>query len=399
MQSFIESNIKHHKLSNTFYKNLISYYQQYPKTTLDIIYNLHKIGPGSWKDTIRLLKYTKKNEILDNKIFDFLIINLQDQISNNKCDLIKNLPNFKTNINKNTSLVDRICKIIYPGDKKPTARGKYRKLKSLMKKKSGCFTVNIHDNNTDVIKYLSLNSILYNYYKNPEKDELVHELKKKLEKLDLSHLLSIYINNTNISNIVNDILIRNMDQYVENLKKINLYHPDREFLVDLSKESTDAELFIHIIELIFVNQKKQIYVNYKRPIKIDIDNDITSIIQKLKSNLMPSDKIYITPEIINKKLLIITPKKYELNGSSELDVIYCCLKNHNIEKDNIIYYDQSYFNDKIKDKMIIIRNIFSKKEVIFEQNYNKIKITMIIIIFMLCSFYLSLDNTEHILIQ
>lgn len=115
------------------YINICRIHEKYPDTIKELLDNIPKLG--YYKDYFHILKHSARNEGLTNYIFDLVITQIKEDITNMEKNgristLGKYLPREKSKVNIKINFIDRFCEVVFPGSNQFTARRKYRKLKT-----------------------------------------------------------------------------------------------------------------------------------------------------------------------------------------------------------------------------------------------------------------------------
>ncbi len=115
------------------YINICRIHEKYPDTIKELLDNIPKLG--YYKDYFHILKHSARNEDLTNYIFDLIVNQIKEDITNMEkkgriSTLGKYLPREKAKLNTKINFIDRFCGVMFPGLNQFTARRKYRKLKT-----------------------------------------------------------------------------------------------------------------------------------------------------------------------------------------------------------------------------------------------------------------------------
>lgn len=397
VKNYLEKNYtkKRPKKNNEFYYNLATLYNYYPKTIFNILNELPRLG--YWKDYFYLLEFSK-NPKLDNliykKLYDTLITDIENLQNKQPISTLgKWMPTEKSHFDKMFNFVDKFNAILFPHIKKFTARAKYRKLLSKLKKEIEPSEIIFCNKNFEKINFEKISLICFkNNYK---------FLKEKCPEQTEKFLYKFY-DKQNLFLFLNTILFKKFDDLEKKIiekiwkKNIKKYTLDCYFLnIDKSIILADITNSIYnkkdnlsiIIGIILLNSETSIFdnnivINSKDPgfLKIEKEANLFNKIEKILDNLnshkdINTEKIMnLLGETDNFELIILTDKIFRIENFSKINnkIIYWEIKNiefiqKNISKNIILIQGLLYSNKCLG----IIKKILENSDELSENNLMK----------------------------
>ncbi len=333
------------KKTYRFYLTLAQLYSRYTDTIQQLICTVPKWGYR--KDFLYLLAAAKKKKVyaMTEFIYDHIVVELKKDIEKYHNEekistLAKWLPREGTSFDKLLNFVEKICKLLYPGVLRLTARARYRKLIIGLSKYIGITEQHLCAKEYDKLEFEHIPKVCYKKNFNTFKSEKHPESRKrfkeyllgKYNRYSLSGLVSLVFSKDLSEferDIIDSIWEKNRRFYLEQMIcDIGDHISDADIMIDLSRTIFDSKHICVVIALclLCLYTKNNIIVNAQTPFLLKIPSTkFCDIIKNIEMECCSCPEMMIVDGVkltTNNNVIIITDKPYNFCNKSSKNIYY-----------------------------------------------------------------------------